>query len=380
MITQTRRGMYGLGFSLGVPCAPYQPLAFRNPTRRYFPNPRKVRAPRNSKPPSHTDWDQATDESAAPRKAPRTPSERLSRRGCRMAPCHLLSTLNPTLLTAADHITLSGRKTIRIAFPNSRNGPRGDFQLMYSRHRVNGPRIPFPSECAGFLYYQYGNVSPLGGGIRFRVTSDDVPSSFGRGSDLPLPSGCPWEILLLRVTPGSIYSPIRDQLVQENLVAEERLKKCSLRVPSASGRKITPENMLFSLNQEFVVRFDRDLHLTIVGPALHTLTVTCFRAKLDQKDIFPWAGSALARFEPSRSPEHAGRRVVFLRIIRILTPVSCTVDEKEYKGRVLKPEEGELLAACLWGRAPSPWSYDIDKSGSRAAAALRVLWDNSGPL
>ncbi|KAJ7240131.1 hypothetical protein B0H12DRAFT_57328 [Mycena haematopus] len=102
-----------------------------------------------------------------------------------------------------------------------------------------------------------------------------------------------------------------------------------------------------------------------------------FRMKRDGKDVAPWTGSAVARFESSTSPEHAGRRVVCLRIVKIVTPFSCTVEQ--YKGRIVKPEEGQLLTMCVRGRAPAPWSYDIDAKNSAPASALRVLWDNSRP-
>ncbi|KAJ7698414.1 hypothetical protein B0H17DRAFT_1328669 [Mycena rosella] len=94
---------------------------------------------------------------------------------------------------------------------------------------------------------------------------------------------------------------------------------------------------------------------------------------------FPWTGSAVARFEPSVLPEHAGRRVIHMRIVEILEPVACTVDAANYTGRVLQPQEGQLLTIQNPSGISGPWAYDIDndRPTSKVAASLRVLWDNS---
>ncbi|KAJ7708157.1 hypothetical protein B0H17DRAFT_1031823, partial [Mycena rosella] len=94
------------------------------------------------------------------------------------------------------------------------------------------------------------------------------------------------------------------------------------------------------------------------------------------KGYFPWTGSGIARFERSTLSEHAGRRMLNLRIIKILQPVTCTVDARSCDGRVMRPEEGQLFTVRSYGGPPEPWAYDIDKE-NKSAAALRVLWDNS---
>lgn len=61
--------------------------------------------------------------------------------------------------------------------------------------------------------------------------------------------------------------------------------------------------------------------------------------------------------------------MLHLRIVKILEPAACTEE-----GRMLKPQEGELL--MLRGGL-GPWAYDVDNTGP-SAAALRILWDKAG--
>jgi hypothetical protein len=89
-------------------------------------------------------------------------------------------------------------------------------------------------------------------------------------------------------------------------------------------------------------------------------------------------GSAAARFEPSDDPEYADRRVVHMRFVKILEPVTCTVNIDKYNGRFIRPVEGELFTVRNAGGPPKPWAYDIDEGGkSKLAAGLRALWDIS---
>ncbi|KAJ6462472.1 hypothetical protein C8R45DRAFT_1080600 [Mycena sanguinolenta] len=290
-------------------------------------------------------------------------------------PQHLLSTLNSSRLNLSDYLDLSKRDAITIRFPNSPYGlhdtPQG--HLRYQSDR----RTSFPAQASGFLYYHRDpDAVPLERSIRFRVTGTDrAPSSFALGHDLLLPSGTPWQIILFQIACTTQYLRIRDHLLEENLVTKDDLARCN-ELWVDRGRTI-PEATLFRLNQEFAVNFGRDMCLTIVGKTLQSLRWRIFTMKENGRYCWPWVGSAVVRFEPSANFKHAGRRVVCLRIVRIVTSVFCTI--KTYKGRVVRPEEGQLLTLSLRGRGPAPWSYDIDAHKSAAAHALRILWDNSKP-
>jgi hypothetical protein len=86
----------------------------------------------------------------------------------------------------------------------------------------------------------------------------------------------------------------------------------------------------------------------------------------------------VARFEPSTLPKYAGRRVVHIRFVKILNPVTCMVDVEKYKGRIMRPVEGDFFTVSPHGGGPPrPWAYDIDRNKGKFATALRALWDIS---
>ncbi|KAJ7887292.1 hypothetical protein B0H14DRAFT_2498314, partial [Mycena olivaceomarginata] len=240
---------------------------------------------------------------------------------------------------------------------------------------------PFP-QTTGFLYYNRNqDAAPLEGSLRFRVTSANASSSFEPGHDLLLASGVPWQITLPQVASRKCYTEIRDQLLEENLVTAEEFTQC--RALFQDNERTYPELTLFRLEQEFPVEFSGEICLIAVGHELHRFKCrTVFRLRTSSSEYhYPWDGCAIARFEPSTSPQYSGRRVVHLRIIKIVTPVSAKTPISatgESRVSLLKPKAGQLLSRsrpCYKG--PKPWAYDIDASDSAFAAALRVLWDNS---
>lgn len=137
-------------------------------------------------------------------------------------PTHILSTLNPKLLKFKDGLDLSWKKSISIRFPDS-NGPGA--RLWYSQSGQDG--VPFPPDSSGFLYYN--SEAPAGAlerSLRFRLTSNNTPSSFSGGQDLLAPSGLPWRVTLPQIACYDLYPRIREQLLHENLATEEQLSQC----------------------------------------------------------------------------------------------------------------------------------------------------------
>ncbi|KAJ6546028.1 hypothetical protein DFH09DRAFT_1171827 [Mycena vulgaris] len=316
---------------------------------------------------------------ASPDSAPR--KERAVRK------LHTVLTLNPSLITPTDYLDISQRKSITIRFalahPSGRSMLRYYSGVQSTEHaRSTQPkrftRIPFPAHTQGFLYYSSATyASPLEGGLRFRCTTGNSPSSFHRGHDLLATPGFPWHISLPQLACRTGYAWITKQLVYENLVTQKQLAQCQ----SVFGhhRPTWPHLTLFRLDSTFLLDFWKPLFLTIVGTTLHRLLISALCTdEAGGVAVFPWTGSAVALFEPSSLPEHAGRRVLHIRIAKIIQPVVCTVEG--YKGRVVRPEEGHLFTVRLHGGPPEPWAYDIDHKKTEAASALRVLWDNSqGP-
>ncbi|KAJ7090575.1 hypothetical protein C8R43DRAFT_829148, partial [Mycena crocata] len=191
----------------------------------------------------------------------------------------------------------------------------------------------FPRLTRGFFYYKSGTgTAALDGGVRFRITLERDPALFPLGHDLALPSGLPWEVSLPQIACAKKYEAVRMHLLYAQLATTEQVSRCR----TLWGRKpIHPNLTLFSLGSLFYADFSHSLKLTVVGETkLHQVQFnSLFAAYAQGKTYFPWrgrwlgiirSGTALARFEPSTLLEHAGRRVLHLRIVRLLEPVEFT--------------------------------------------------------
>ncbi|KAJ7604722.1 hypothetical protein DFH06DRAFT_1253885 [Mycena polygramma] len=287
--------------------------------------------------------------------------------------CFSISTLNSMALQPGDHVDLSGRRRVSLRFPGSKKATTGSIQYHKERNQKNMHIvIPFPRHSSGFLYYHRApDAAPLEGSIRLRVTPDGMPSSFPLGHDLASASGLQWQLLLLQLASQKLCTRICDQLIYENLVSPEQLARCR----AITFNRLFPSLTLFRLDQPFPVNFGSPVVLVFVGQALHRLELrSIFHTSKHGVQYAPWAGSAIARFEPSTD---TGRRIVHLRILKITTPVSCTV--KNYDGRLVKPKAGQLLAvrSPKSGDSEAPWKCDIDARDSAPSLALRALWDAS---
>ncbi|KAJ7119195.1 hypothetical protein C8R43DRAFT_1152397 [Mycena crocata] len=275
----------------------------------------------------------------------------------------VLSTLNPSLLKSTDLLDISERTHIRFRFPSS-VGPGDHTSLQYFNN------FCFPRGSKGFLYYHSEpHWTPLEGRIRFRVAPEGNPASFASGKDLLLPSGFTWQVILPQLACRTDYLLTGQQLLSEGLVTEEKLSRCR---SLFSGKRISPQYTLFRLDSPFVVNFASKLSLTVVASSVHQIQLSMiFAAYVNSKRCYPWTGSALARFEISRLPEHAGRRVLHLRFLKMFEAVTCTVTHST--GRVVEPREGELFYVKLHRNAAEPWAYDVDSRDEPCSVALRDL-------
>ena len=95
-------------------------------------------------------------------------------------------------------------------------------------------------------------------------------------------------------------------------------------------------------------------------------------------------GSVVCRFERSTLPEHAGRRVVVIRVVRMVegNPIrdvpAPLAGGRSYSGiEALRPREGELLATMSY-RKVRPWAVDVDREKPLRPRmkALKVLFEN----
>ena len=95
----------------------------------------------------------------------------------------------------------------------------------------------------------------------------------------------------------------------------------------------------------------------------------------------------ICRFERSTLPEHAGKRVVVVRVVRMVEndpirqiPPPAGVNYPDIE--TLRPRVGELLKKVFRGNV-EPWSVDVGERWKEVPPAsrkraLRVLFDNEG--
>ncbi|KAJ7155758.1 hypothetical protein C8R46DRAFT_1004988, partial [Mycena filopes] len=226
----------------------------------------------------------------------------------------LLSTLDPLLLQPSDYFDLSGctSRCVRLAGVSQRglNPP-----LIYRRPIGT----PFPADSAGFLYFHRDSeAAPLEGGLRFRLCSNGLPSSFEAGQDLLLPTGLPWQLILPQLLNSGLRK-LLEKLLSEKLVTATQISRC--RELFGSRPHITPSSTLFRLGQEFPVDFEGHPTISIVTESLWRIRPTPFALRPgNNRSVWPFTGSGLARFEPSVVD---GRRLVHMRITKITSPIVC---------------------------------------------------------
>jgi hypothetical protein len=69
-------------------------------------------------------------------------------------------------------------------------------------------------------------------------------------------------------------------------------------------------------------------------------------------------GSALCCFERSNLPRHEGTRIAVIRIVKIISPVTCLYPN--YNGPITLPVEGELVQRNYQHRGLQPLSFNVD--------------------
>ncbi|TBU39646.1 hypothetical protein BD309DRAFT_1003603 [Dichomitus squalens] len=320
-----------------------------------------------------------------------------------------IRTLDPTKLTPSDYVDFSMHHQPSITIvtrpskPNDASDPLPQGLITTVSGRVFRGRM-FPPNTAGFLYYHTPPYSPpLAGEVRFRITPSPDPASFSEGSDLLMEYGVPWKIPLLYMTGMKSYTGLHRLLLQDGLVTPQLL---DIATSAAETLKSSGYGQKIGVSMTALVSsFGRRFNLRVGGYSGCCLTIgtnTVFKKALisfanfivpvgavgdigGSARYFPFEGSMICCFEPSTLPEHAGRRVVVLRVLRLLDsdpirPVPPP-NEHEYPLSALKPREGQLLMTIRRGNL-QPWSVDVDRGEIRnviqvgMGRMLKILYEN----
>ncbi|TBU22075.1 hypothetical protein BD311DRAFT_733500 [Dichomitus squalens] len=320
-------------------------------------------------------------------------------------PPRKVRTLDPTKLTPSDYVDFSARIHPSVIFVTQSSDPDDPSNTLLERTGADVTPTGFrdrrfPPNTAGFLYYHIPPYSPpLAGELRFRITPSPDPANFSEGSDLLMEHGVRWTRPLIYMADKG-YTGVLRLLLQDGLVTPQLLNIAASAADTLTttdyGRKIDFRRTAL------VSSFRRGFHFR-VGPynglcmAIGTDTilkkcpkhVASFRVPVDDirgsVQYFPFRGSMICCFEPSTLPEHAGRRVVVLRVLRLLDsdpirPVPPP-NKHEYPLSKLRPREGQLLMTMRQGKV-QPWSVDVDRDTGRPAThvgmgrMLRILYEN----
>ncbi|KAJ7031087.1 hypothetical protein C8F04DRAFT_909700, partial [Mycena alexandri] len=234
-------------------------------------------------------------------------------------------TLDPTRLRRKDYADLSRYKH----YPVHLDEPR----IYVQYFTLNKQTIPFPPRTTGFFYYHRPRDIPFtGSGIRFRVTTPS-PSAFVNGLDLVRPDGQIWEMPLRTIATTRRHPVLRELLLRQGLVTEAELQHCAALCPSRGrGEKI----VLHHFGQTFPMRFDKATYIQVVcaGELLAT-DVRIFHEQRERRKLYPYAGSALVRFELAEP------RSAVLRVVKMIEPPTPLIPN--YDGHLPAPVEGELV-------------------------------------
>ncbi|TFY77401.1 hypothetical protein EWM64_g6610 [Hericium alpestre] len=273
-------------------------------------------------------------------------------------------------LTSSCFMDVSGSKSFYVydaAFLESRN--QSFLRAFYCSNKCR-VHLCFPQDTRGFLYFHQDAQNPLQSQIRFRIAQDRDPTrSFTSGHDLTYGSGYTWNILLVNAT--SKNPALRTMLLRDGLVDDALLAQLQARSES-NKHSLRLKRVVSALSHPFTLEFKkRTLHLAVHvagqdrmystrGPLFNYI-------RMLQGSVVYEEGSASCRLERSTLPQHAGRRIVVMRLLKILHPPKRR-PELPPTGGVSIPAEGELFKS---------WCRDVDKPGRRGQT-LRLLYDAPG--
>ncbi|TFK82998.1 hypothetical protein K466DRAFT_603239 [Polyporus arcularius HHB13444] len=302
----------------------------------------------------------------------------------------VIRSLDPTKLTPEDHLTtipLARSGVLLCVSPHYDGHPR--VALAYSEPgSQQDPRASSSRTLSGFLYYhQPACAPPLAGELRFRLTASNDPASFPFGNDFVTKRGLPWFIPLPGIAGSQKLAPIRHFLTSvEQTVAAQVMDLAQDHYLLFRTGDLAGSRYLHSFGQPFDLCFDKTtVTFVLVGKERSARAVvtdfTRFVIGVARHAVqhHPFSGTALCCFEPSTLPEHSGKRVVVVRVLRSLERDPLRPNPS-YAGPPIPPElypqEGQLLTV-LRHRKPRIWARDVDEHWPKRARPLVTLFENA---
>ncbi|TFY77786.1 hypothetical protein EWM64_g6230 [Hericium alpestre] len=209
--------------------------------------------------------------------------------------------------------------------------------------------------------------------IRFRVTEDSNPASFARGHDLLFDKGYMWYLPVAVVAARASTDVLLRLLVHDGFVDSQVISD----LRNSNMSRVRVRRSIGSLSEPFVVDFTkcklaftvpaevhkRKRHIQFALPQFLFWRPGGWGVKLYDE------GSALCRFERSTLPQHAGERVIVIRLLKMLVPPKLVPDPPPMEKRML-PAEGELF----YKKRDQVWYRNLDQDNI-VARLLRVLYD-----
>ncbi|EPQ61311.1 hypothetical protein GLOTRDRAFT_135806 [Gloeophyllum trabeum ATCC 11539] len=308
-----------------------------------------------------------------------------------------LRTLDPSRLSSADYIDISGKHSIltRIwANPLPPFDKKHSIEYLVTRRPEDPPT--FPAGTRGFLYwYKEADAPPLAADVRFRLVKSPHVRDFSSGDDLRQPDGNVWRISMFRIARYERYSTLRTLLLSERLITQDMLDLAA-QASGSNGRRVarprSSSQLVWKFGQPFPVRLRKDakIVLWIVGRSavrrfrLQHIDVQEQIQDVDEgspfmtnpRDTLTYfsSGKCFVQFERSALPPHEGTRTVVLRVVKTCESTLSSVT-------VPQPQEGELVYTRNRQKIRVPWSVNVDEIKGKnqqypTRMALKLLFEN----
>ncbi|KAL4262745.1 hypothetical protein AB1N83_005891 [Pleurotus pulmonarius] len=188
----------------------------------------------------------------------------------------------------------------------------------------------------------------------------------------------PWRIPLYGLAdPPADLMGLRDQLLQEKLIAVDQLNSCRQILQSTDMPWYA--YTIHSLEQPWLLPLDQDINLWIVnnGTARVLRAQTHYKLRWDEQlPLRPLSGLLLVRFERSTiTVGRKQRRVLVLRILDVVKPINV---HPRARRKYHIPQPGMLVPRSVDASIKdTPWYFDFDlKAKSPNAQALHLLCGN----